>query len=150
MLKGNTSSAYGAIKDLLVKALQEAYQEENHISWESDMNAKLLTCIHATANDGAKKCSMESILHTIEDLEVPYIKGRIPGTEATEMVKCAQTMFRELYPNSTKTANRKIRLFKNVFSPGLRALVNRWNNDSKAYYPNGRPRKSVDGVGTGG
>jgi len=150
MLKGNAIRAGIEIKALLVKSLQEAYQEENHVNWESEMNAKLLACVHASANAAIDECSMEPTLRATEDLEVPYIKGRIPGTEVAEMIKVAQVMFKGIYPNSTKTANRKIRLFKNVFSPGLRALVNRWNNDAKAYYPNGRPRKNVDGTGAPG
>jgi len=150
MLKGNVFRASVEIQKLIEKALKDAYQEENHVNWDSEMNAKLLDYINATANAASKLCSMEGVHGATEGVVVPYIKGRVPDTEATEMIKCAQVMFKDLYPSSIKTANRKIRLFKNVFSPGLRALVNRWNNDAKAYYPNGRPRKNVDGTGAPG
>jgi hypothetical protein len=76
--------------------------------------------------------------------QVPYVKGRLPNTEIQAMVRVAQALFEGLYPDSTKTANRKTRAFKASFVPALKRLIDRWNNEAKAYYPNGRARKNHD------
>lgn len=151
MLKGNVFKASVELRQLIESCLQEAYQEDNQVNWESEMNTVLNSKIFLASSDAMGKCTMAGLgLQGSTDRVVPYIKGRIPGTEVQEVIKIVQAMFREMYPNSTKTANRKVKTFKRLFAYRLRGQLSRWNNDSKAYYPNGRKRKDVDGIGAGG
>lgn len=146
MLHGNAAVARIRIIDLATKAFREAYEGDSRVDWTSPRNDALVKRIEHYAAMISRILDAKPLFMPDSQDYVPYIKGKVPASDMKFMLDTCKAFLTELYATQTTVRRRKYLAFKNIFEPAVKAQVIRWNNDSEAYYPSGRRRKTVDGV----